>query len=227
MQAHAGAALTAWEVVVQRGDAAWLHGEGLVTPDRRIARVAVAEAPAVVLGSSQAAPSGGPLVVCRRRSGGGAVLVRRGDPVWIDVCIPRGDELWLDDVRRAAWWVGETWATALGSLGAVGLTVHRGPMVRTEWSSAICWAGIGAGEVLTGDGAKVVGISQRRTHAGAIFQCAAYLRYKPDPLLAAMRLDHDAGAVAAVRGSGVGLGALGVAASASEVVDSVIAALPR
>ena len=63
---------------------------------------------------------------------------------------------------------------------AVGL-VHTGEMIRTLWSSAVCFAGVGPGEVLV-DGAKVVGISQRRTRAGARFQCAVMRTWDPSEL---------------------------------------------
>jgi lipoate-protein ligase A len=56
-------------------------------------------------------------------------------------------------------------------------------MVRTAWSSLVCFSGLGPGEVHAG-GRKVVGISQRRTRGWARFQCAAYLRWDPDALVA-------------------------------------------
>ena len=46
------------------------------------------------------------------------------------------------------------------------------------------------------DGRKVVGISQRRTRAGALFQCAALTRWNPAHTLALVRAD-DPGAAAA------------------------------
>ena len=53
---------------------------------------------------------------------------------------------------------------------------HSGPMVCTPWCRQVCFAGIGPGEV-TVDGRKVVGLAQRRTRAGALFQCAALLKW--------------------------------------------------
>jgi hypothetical protein len=47
-------------------------------------------------------------------------------------------------------------------------------MIRSPWTPMVCFAGLGPGEV-TVDGAKVVGISQRRTRVGALFQCAVPL----------------------------------------------------
>jgi hypothetical protein len=37
----------------------------------------------------------------------------------------------------------------------------------------------------------VVGISQRRTRAAARFQCAAYRRWDPEPLMRLLRLDDE------------------------------------
>ena len=120
-----------------------------------------------------------------RRTGGAAVLVAPGDPVWVDVVVPRGDPLWHDDVGRAFWWLGDVWAAAVGGV------VHRGPMVRTQWSDAVCFAGLGPGEV-TIDGRKVVGLSQRRTREGAMFQCAVHRVWDPRPLVEALGLPAQA-----------------------------------
>lgn len=90
--------------------------------------------------------------------------------LWIDVIVPRGDALWDDDVARATHWLGAVWADALATLGIEGASVHRGAMVVTPASPVVCFAGLGPGEV-TVDGAKVVGISQRRTREAARFQC--------------------------------------------------------
>jgi len=162
--------------------------------------------PAVVLGSTQpddmVVPGASGLDVVRRRSGGGAVLVEPGRVVWADVVVPAGDPLWRADVGRAAWFVGEAWVAALADLGVGGGVVHRSGLVRSAWSSWVCFAGRGPGEV-TVDGRKVVGISQRRTREGALFQCAVPLAWDPVPLLAALAMSPAerataAGALAAV-----------------------------
>ena len=165
-----------WSVARLTGSATELHSRDLPDPVERAAWILEATAPALVLGSAQPWIDVPGLEVCRRRSGGGAVLVRPGEVLWIDVLLPRGDPLWDDDVGRAAHWLGETWRDALG----VGV-VHTGPMIRTPWSSAICFAGVGPGEVLLDD-AKVVGISQRRSRAGARFQCAVLRTWDPTEL---------------------------------------------
>ncbi|MDQ3680751.1 MAG: hypothetical protein M3378_09480 [Actinomycetota bacterium] len=144
---------------------------------------------ALVLGSTQpledvdhsaAARTG--LEVVRRRSGGGAVLVEPDAVVWVDVVIPRSDRLWDDDVGRAFSWLGEVWAAALVDVGLPEAEVHRGGLVTSPWSSKVCFAGLGPGEVTIG-GRKVVGMAQRRTRHGALFQCVAPRVWRPERLL--------------------------------------------
>jgi len=103
------------------------------------------------------------------------VLVRPRELLWVDVLLPAGDPLWEDDVGRSFHWLGQAWVDALGALG-VNASWHDGPMVCTPWCRQICFAGIGSGEV-TVEGRKVVGLAQRRTRAGALFQCAALLKW--------------------------------------------------
>lgn len=136
---------------------------------------------AIVLGSSQAdnvldaaAVAAAGLSVVRRRSGGGAVLLRPGAVAWIDLVLPAGT--WPSDVRGSMLAAGELWQAALVASGSVvpGATaVHSGGMVATEWSGAVCFAGVGPGEVLdvsVTPPRKLVGLSQRRTRHGARVQ---------------------------------------------------------
>ncbi len=130
---------------------------------------------ALVLGSTQplatldlAEISRRGLATVRRRSGGGAVLVDAGALSWFDVWLPADDEHFESDVGRSAHWLGAAIAEALRGLGVDA----RGPVRSGEpnrWSSLVCFAAPGSGEVLVA-GRKVVGISQRRTRAGARFQ---------------------------------------------------------
>ena len=146
---------------------------------------------AVVLGSTQAdavVVPGTPAV--RRRSGGGAVLVEPGGLVWVDVFVPSDDPLWEADVGRAFAWLGETWTSALADAGLPGSHAHTGPLVTTPWSPLVCFAGLGPGEI-TQAGAKVVGMSQRRARAGALFQSAALLDWQPGRLLDRLVLSDD------------------------------------
>lgn len=189
-----------WEIRRSRGSAGGFHARDLTQPARRAVWIHEVDGPALVLGSTQrqeivdgeAAARAGVEVV-RRRSGGGAVLVEPGGVVWVDLIVPAGDPLGDDDVSRAAQWVGEEWAGALASLGVSG-EVHQGGLETTPWSRLVCFAGRGPGEVVVG-GRKVVGVAQRRTRAGARFQCAALLRWEPAilvDLLALVEADRRA-----------------------------------
>ncbi len=161
-----------------------------LAPVVRTAWFVEVDRPLLVLGSTQpdaavdrdrAAAAG--VEVVRRRSGGGAVLLRPGETVWADVLLPAGDRLAESDVGRAFAWVGRAWARALDAVGVVGAVVHEGrPRPATRLSAAVCFAGLGPGEVTVG-GAKVVGISQRRSRAGTLFQCGALVTWEPAPLL--------------------------------------------
>lgn len=170
--------------------------------------------PAVVLASTQeetcvdaGRASRAGVDVARRRSGGGAVLVGPGEVLWVDVVLPRGDPLWREDVSRSGLWLGGAWAAALRDIGFSGADVHRGAMVTSAWSPLVCFAGLAPGEV-TLEGRKVVGVSQRRTRRGALFQCAALLRWRPGRLLGLMSLGEARRAAGArdLEGAALGLG---------------------
>ena len=98
--------------------------------------------------------------------------------VWLDLEIPATDALWSNDIGRSMWWVGEFWRAALAD-SEPRASVHRGRMQRTRWSSDVCFAGTGPGEVMV-DTAKLVGISQRRTREAARFQSMVHLRWRPE-----------------------------------------------
>lgn len=143
---------------------------------------------ALVLGSAQdhttasaVATAAAHVEVVRRRSGGGAVHVDPGRSVWVDVVVPHHDERWSDDVRESTYWLGEAWQRALATLG-IASELYRGGLEQTPWGRLVCFAALGPGEVLV-DGRKLVGISQRRTRAGARFQCIAYDRWDPYDVL--------------------------------------------
>ncbi|HEX3393491.1 MAG TPA: hypothetical protein VHS52_03100 [Acidimicrobiales bacterium] len=181
-------------------------------------RLVDADGPALVVGSTQPlgvvddeAASAAGVAVVRRRSGGGAVLVGTGDVVWVDVFIPASDARWEPDVGRATHWLGRAWADTLVALGAEARW-HEGPLVGSQWSSLVCFAGLGPGEVVTGPGGKVVGISQRRTRAGTLFQCAALLSWDPTAILSVLRLEDGERSSAAhdLEGVAVGLAQLAV-----------------
>jgi len=177
--------------VVERvtGAAADLFAAPSPDPPARVVRLLSVDAPAVVLGSAQPAPAREPanLAVVRRQSGGGAVLLEPRAQVWADVFIPRGDAHWDDDVARAFLWIGQAWVDALAAVGVRDAAVHHGGLCTTQWSRVVCFAGLGTGEVTIGE-RKVVGLSQRRTRAGALFQCAVPFVWRPATLVDALGL---------------------------------------
>jgi lipoate-protein ligase A len=198
-----------------------LHGLGIPADPPRTIRWCEPTDAALVLGSAQKAADvdvarlhAADLDLVRRKSGGGAVLVEPGDMLWVDVIVPKGDPLWSDDVGRAFSWLGDVWRRTLEVVGCENVTVHEGAMVTTEWSRTICFAGLGPGECLV-DGKKVVGISQKRTRAGALFQCSLLLRFDPVRIVSLFDLpaSSDADAVDALRRT---VGSVDVAAAAIE-----------
>jgi lipoate-protein ligase A len=119
------------------------------------------------------------LDLVRRRSGGGAVLISPGGQVWLDVFVPSGDQLAHPDVGMSFYWLGGVFAAALANVlalpaGAGAPEVHRGRVLSTPWSKALCFAGLGAGEVSIA-GRKVVGMSQRRERSGSWIHSVAVL----------------------------------------------------
>ena len=108
-----------------------------------------------------------------RRSGGGAVYIDPNSTVWIDVVAPRTSSLWSSELAENFLIVGRLWQQALMSLGVSTQLCAEAPE-RTPAASLACWAGVGWGE-LTIEGAKVVGLSQRRTRWGARVQAMAVL----------------------------------------------------
>jgi lipoate-protein ligase A len=203
-----------WEVDEATGPARAFHERPVPDPARRALWRFAVEQPVLVIGSAQAtgtvdheAAAWRGVEVVRRRSGGGAVLLVPGEALWIDIVVPRDDTLWHDDVGVAAHWLGDAWAAALGDLG-VAATVHRGGLERTPWSSLVCFAGLGPGEVVDGAGRKLVGISQRRTRAGARFQCAALAHWDAAALVAllALRPDEREAARAGISGAAAPVG---------------------
>jgi len=209
--------VTGWAIDRFVEPAATFHARPVPSPTARAVWVAEPTAPALVLGSTQVPADvveGVTIDVVRRRSGGGAVLVVPGDLLWLDVIVPAGDDLWDDDVGRATHWLGSVWVEALAVVG-VDAVVHTGPMVRTEWSDRVCFAGVGPGEVLTPDGRKLVGISQRRTRDAARFQCAALGRWDP-----------SIGDLLAVPPAAIAYVATGVGVDLDDVLTAFLAALP-
>ena len=181
-------------------------GEALVSQRRQI-RVLTPSHRALVLGPSQKtdavdfeALDRRHVGLARRRSGGSAVLVGPQEILWVDVVLPSGDPLWQADVSLAARWIGGCWAASFGSEA----DVWQGAMRHTPWSRTVCFAGLGPGEV-TIDGRKVVGISQRRTQQGALFQSAVMLSWQPDDYEEILKLPEGA-ATGELEAVAVGIG---------------------
>ncbi len=186
---------------------------------------------ALVLGSAQpestidvAACAAAGVDVVRRRSGGGAVLVEPASVIWVDLVIATTDPLWCADVGRSTWWLGEAWAGALRRAGVAEPDVWKGPMERNAWSPLVCFAGLGPGEVVDARRRKVVGISQRRTRHGALFQCACVLRWQPERLLDLLALSDGDRQIAAreLASAGAGVGTN----RADAVLEGLLAGLP-
>jgi lipoate-protein ligase A len=218
-----------WVLERRSGSVAHHHAREVDAGDvgRRV-ELLVFDRPALVLGSAQSADvadegalaaTGTALV--RRRSGGGAVLLVPDRCTWIDVTIGRTDPLWHDDVATAFHWLGHAWCRALADLGT-SATVHVGPMVTTTWSPLVCFAGLGAGELVVDD-RKLVGMSQRRTRAGARFQCVLHRTWDPVPLLDLLVLDRRARDDAVDELAGV---ATGLDVDAERLAAALVASLP-
>ncbi len=215
-----------WSVERISGTAAEVHARELPAAFEPTVWLIEASDTSVVLGSAQrdtyldharARQLG--LEVVRRRSGGGAVLVVPGELLWVDVLVPVGDVLWSDDVGRSFHPLGQLWAEVVAALG-VRTALHLGGFERSPASDVVCFAGRGPGEVFVAD-AKVVGMAQRRTRAGARFQCALSLRWRPQPLVevfASVPIDGFADVVAA---AGYGLGC-----SVADAEAALLAQLP-
>ncbi len=189
-----GSGSRTWSVSIVEGGASELLGDS-VPSDTRELRVCQVTRPSLVMGSTQPqshldSNAASQIEVVRRRSGGGAVLLMPGEAVWVEISVPHGDPLWEPDIGRAFWWLGELWAAVLASLGEGPLSLHRGKPVGGRWSSYCCFAGLGSGEI-TAKGHKVLGISQRRTRQGSLFQCALALRSRPSELIGLLALSES------------------------------------
>lgn len=190
--------MTRWSVVRRVGDAATLHAFDSPPTGEATLVVADLQSPALVLGSTQATDvvdqdraHERALDVVRRRSGGSSVVLVPGWHIWIDVWIPVGDPLWIDDVVEAAVPIGEAWVKTLTNLGWTDLRVHAGGAEVAPWSDLICFAGRGPGEVITGDGRKLVGLSQRRTRNWIRMQCMVHRRWSAVDALAGLSLSAE------------------------------------
>ncbi|GAC1532867.1 MAG: hypothetical protein NVS3B12_11450 [Acidimicrobiales bacterium] len=221
-----------WPVEWTRGTPGELHGLGIAPQPERLIRWCVANGDGLVLGSAQklgdidagAAARHG-LEVVRRRSGGSAVLVGPRHLLWVDVVIGASDPLWSDDVGRAPLWLGRTWVSALARAGVPGAAVHDGAMQRQRWGALVCFAGAGPGEVFVG-ARKVIGISQRRTREGVLFQCAALIHWDPQATVAALAVPDRRALAADLRAVAVGIDDLAGPGASGRLADAFLDSLP-
>lgn len=220
--------MTGWSVEHRTGSAAELHARDVDPGPGRRVEVLDVERMALVLGSAQPDDDADAVAVraagaelVRRRSGGGAILLVPGGNTWVDVTIGRDDPLWDDDVAVAFHWLGRAWAAAARRLG-VDAHAYTGRPLANRWSKRVCFAAVGAGEVVVG-ARKLVGISQRRTRAGARFQCVVHRSWDPGPILALLDLAGDERRLAAAELADV---ATGLDVPTGDVVTAFCGSLP-
>ncbi len=138
-----------------------------------------------------------------------------GECLWVDVVVPADAPGWDPDIRSASVWIGRRWVEALRDVGVAGADAWAGGMDRRPWSDRVCFAGVGPGEVLFGS-RKLVGVAQRRTRSGALFQCAVPLRWRPADLASVLALSEVSRAALAED----------LADAASTITPAVAATLP-
>jgi hypothetical protein len=142
--------------------------------------------------------------------------------VWVDTWVPKADPLWSDDVARSGAWVGAWWAE---SLGVSGLQVHGGRPIESRWSNRICFAGLGAGEVVH-RGRKVVGVAQWRSSAGALIHSLAYLEIQWKRITELLDLGPDRARAALELGASTITVRELVATDAGRLTSALLACLP-
>lgn len=191
--------MTGFEFRTVRLPVAGVHEAPMPDPVRREVWFVEPTDRAVVLGSTQrlgvldfAEIGRRGLGVVRRHSGGGAVVVDASSLTWFDVFLPADDHRFERDVSASAVWLGEAVAEALGRFAIDATVLDAAAADRLgdrSWPAPlVCFADVAAGEVLVA-GRKVVGISQRRTRAGARFQVMVLHRLDPGETAALFVLD--------------------------------------
>ncbi|MEM7339128.1 MAG: hypothetical protein AAF467_10800 [Actinomycetota bacterium] len=191
-----------WIATRDTGSATTFHARPIPDPADHLVWILDVDQPAVVLGSSQrpdavdpVAASAAGIEVVTRRSGGGAVALEPGVDCWIDVIVPAGSPVWHNDVGRAFDWLGAVWTRTINDLLAARslpmlAAPHTGAFQPGELGRLVCFASLGPGEVVV-EGAKVVGISQRRTRSAARFQSNVVWRWRPELLQHVLATDAE------------------------------------
>lgn len=175
--------MSSWRYISEVGLASSLHADPVKYLDVRTARFLKVEKSSLVLGSSQnpahfhqSSVSRTGIEIAVRRSGGGAVFLEPSRQLWVDISIPKDDPLYRDDVQKSFFPIGSIFLEVLSRISRNEFEMHTGNLIGGLIGKEICFAGVGPGEI-TFEGAKVVGISQRRTANGSVFQCTVYSRY--------------------------------------------------
>lgn len=180
--------MNSWRIATETGLASDVHAKPMCDIDERTIRFVNVTRSALVLGSNQDVTSIPPelleqfnaeLVV--RRSGGGAVFLAPSLQLWANISIPRGDKLFVDDLRKSFLPIGNIFKELLSKYSPGELCIHEGGLSGGSLAKTICFAGVGPGEI-TFEGAKILGISQRRSAQGSVFQCTVYSRYPHHPI---------------------------------------------
>ena len=115
------------------------------------------------------------------------------DLIALDVMVPKGHPLHSDDVVEAYRWVGETLASALGSLDMSVRALPPDEARRANdphLAELACYAGRSPWEVVLGE-RKVVGLSQVRRRQGTLVQAGFALHLDGPGLAGLLRLEPD------------------------------------
>ena len=213
---------------------------GLPTNGRPALRWYLARQPALILGNGQK-PEDADLAACRaagvtvfRRTSGGTAVLLDEDAVNVEVALPAGHPLASADLARSYQWAGDIWVEALHALGISGIGAISiedvralPPLAKDDPLRLACYGTLSPFEVVAGP-RKVVGLSQVRRRAGALYQMSTYLRWRPERLAALLALSPNqrAALTQRLRDVSVGLDELaGRTIAAAEVIAAVEAAL--
>jgi lipoate-protein ligase A len=175
---------------------------GMLTTGRPAVRWYGATQRALVIGSGQrlgevdsAALRHTGVNLHRRASGGTAVLFVPG-LLMQDLALPPDHPLYCTDITSSYAWLGAVWVEVLTRLGLSAVELVPVPTARTDTLATddrvrrACFGGRSPYEVIVG-GRKLVGFSQIRRRAGALFQVGLYSTWPGEALTALLRLTDE------------------------------------